>query len=74
VHAHIINLQDHLKHVYSSWGFAQQGELEQPAHMKYWVKPELLDTIGFLTYAKAVRSAPTDSGVESAAKRPRRHG
>ena len=72
VHAHIINLQEHLKDVYRSWGFSPEGGLDQPAHMKYWVKPELLDKIGFLTYAKPIRAAPTD-GVQPVSKRAR-HG
>ena len=28
--------------VYQSYGFAQEGGLVQPEHMKYWVKPEFL--------------------------------
>jgi hypothetical protein len=35
-------------------GFAQQGGLTQPEHMRYWVKPELLPTIGFLKFVKPV--------------------
>ena len=38
-------------------GFKQEGLLEQPDHMQYWMKPELLDRIGFLTFVKHVEPA-----------------
>jgi hypothetical protein len=77
VHAQIINLQEHLIHVYTSWGFAQEGGLDQPGHMKYWVKPDLLDRIGFLCFAKSVRrreKAPSGHGDEPDFKRSKKHG
>ena len=36
-----------------SWGFSQT-RFEQPEHMKQWVKPEFVETIGFLIYEKQI--------------------
>ena len=55
--ASLVNLVEHLPHVYASYGFVQQGDLEQPEHMKFWIKPEFLSKVGFLHYVKRLDSA-----------------
>lgn len=52
--AEIVSVQRYLRGVYKSWGFTQVG-FEQPEHMKLWVKPEFLPTIGLLIYKKSTR-------------------